>query len=189
MKRMVFIAILIFVFLPLQTSFATSNVAFAQESSEDVLPASTVIEYQLPYPGLLPDSPLYFLKVVRDKIVGFLIFDPFKKAEFYLLTADKRLGAGISLVNKRFGKEDLAASTISKGENYFGEAISKVREAKRQGMETKDILRKMSLAAKKHQEVLKELERKVPQNKKEGFKILQKRADDFEKEVNELILR
>lgn len=163
---------------------------FAQEASPSGLSLSpTPVEYQLPYPGLLPDSPLYFLKVTRDRIVSFLIFDPLKKAEFYLLTADKRLGAGLSLVNKKQGKEDLAASTISKGENYFGKTISKVREAKKQGMETKDILRKMSLAAKKHKEVLKELERKAPQNKKEGFKNLQKRVDDFEKEVNELILK
>lgn len=186
MKKYFWLILLVFIFL-----LGFKSISFAQEpsqeSSEDVLPASTVIEYQLPYPGLLPDSPLYFLKVARDRIVSFLIFDPLKKAEFDLLTADKRLGAGLSLVNKKQEKDDLAVSTISKGENYFEEAISKIKEAKRQGIETKEFLRKMSLAAKKHLEVLKQLEGKAPPNKKEGFKNLQKRVEDFEKEVNALI--
>ncbi|HSW97310.1 MAG TPA: hypothetical protein VLF89_05800, partial [Candidatus Saccharimonadales bacterium] len=34
------------------------------------------IQYDLPYPGLLPDNPLYSLKVLRDKIVEFFISDP-----------------------------------------------------------------------------------------------------------------
>ena len=31
------------------------------------------IAYNLPYPGLLPDNPLYLAKVVRDRIADFLI--------------------------------------------------------------------------------------------------------------------
>lgn len=174
MKKTVFlIFLLIFFFLSSQTSLAKSD--------------PTPVEYQLPYPGLLPDSPLYFLKAIRDKISGFLISDPLNKAEFDLLQADKRLNAGVYLLNKKKAKEGLAQSTISKGENYFEEALGKVREAKKQGMNTEPALRKLSLAAKKHQEVLKNLENKAPRNLKKSFSELRKRVADFEKQVNLLL--
>ena len=49
--------------------------------------------YLLPYPGMLPDNPLYMLKAMRDRVINFLIADSQKKAEFYLLQSDKRLNA------------------------------------------------------------------------------------------------
>lgn len=186
MKKASFLLIFVlaFFFLGSQASLAQSDI------SKDAVPLSpTPVEYQLPYPGLLPDNPLYFLKVARDRIIGFLISDPLKKAEFNLLTADKRLNAGVYLFNSRQGKEDLVLSTISKGENYFEESIIKAREAKKQGMDTVNILRRLSLSAKKHQEVLKELEAKSPKNKKQGFILLEKRVEDFEKTIDELILK
>src|SRR3989337_1880549 len=51
------------------------------------------IDYYLPYPGLLPDHPLYWLKMVRDRVRLWLAFNQVKKAELLLLYADKRLGA------------------------------------------------------------------------------------------------
>ncbi|MBI3576483.1 hypothetical protein HY086_00365, partial [Candidatus Gottesmanbacteria bacterium] len=58
------------------------------------------VEYLLPYPGILPDNPLYFLKAARDKIIEFLIADPVRKAEFYILQSDKRLGMTSMLLEK-----------------------------------------------------------------------------------------
>src|SRR3989304_6415715 len=55
------------------------------------------IVYQLPYPGILPDHPLYTLKAVRDRIQVFLTRDNLKKAEIYLLYSDKRLAMGQEL--------------------------------------------------------------------------------------------
>ena len=46
--------------------------------------------YNLPYPGLLPDNPLYITKIMRDKITDFLTRDNLKKAELYLLYSDKK---------------------------------------------------------------------------------------------------
>lgn len=141
-------------------------------------------DYQLPYPGILPDSPLYFLKTTRDKIVSFLISDSLKKAEFDVLQADKRLQAGVKLIEK--GKEDLAEETISKGENYFEEAVSKIEEAKREGKDVKPLLETMSASVKKHQEVVGQLQKKA--GKKKGqFAQIYKRLVSFEKKVDLLI--
>ncbi len=56
----------------------------AENAKENVKKFS---EYALPYPGILPDNVLYNLKVFRDKVFEFLIIDPVKKADFYLLQA------------------------------------------------------------------------------------------------------
>lgn len=84
--------------------------------------------YQFPWPGILPDSPLYKLKVLRNKIIPRLIISPVKRIEFDLLMADKTLYAGKLLLEK--GKVALAAETALKGENYFSILVSEYRTAR-----------------------------------------------------------
>src|SRR5436190_18380171 len=79
--------------------------------------APAEVEYELSYPGVLPDNPLYLIKAARDRMVSFLITDPIKKIEFNLLTSDKRIYASKLLSDK--GKFDLAISTLSKSNNYL----------------------------------------------------------------------
>jgi len=183
-------------FSPLSGIFATFmklNVALAQEElfiKEATVSAETKTtksaQYELPYPGILPDNPLYSLKMLRDRIVDFLVSDSLKKAQFDLLQADKRLNTGIYLVQKGKDKYSLAESTISKGENYFEEAIKNVREAKKQRMDTNDMVRRLSDSSYKHQEVLTMLRNKAPKDLKESFMSLEKRAKDIGKQVESL---
>ncbi len=187
-KRFIYLFISSLIFL---LSFASFNLTFAQEiasEEETASPSSETkeIKYELPYPGLLPDSPLYFLRILRDRIVSFLISDPLKKSEFNLLQADKRLNAGIYLVNSSQNKDEkinLAISTISKAENYFHEALQKVKEAKSQGMDVSKILIKMKDSSKKHKQELKNLKQKVPSKFKEDFGREEKRVEGFEKDL------
>ena len=178
MRKICIVAFSLLIFL---LSF---NISFAQELSPTPTPQ---VNYELPYPGLLPDNPLYFLRVIRDKTAGFLISDPLKKAEFDLLQADKRLNAGVYLFNK--GKISLALSTISKAENYFEQAIGKVKEARLEGMEINRITRKLIDSSKKHQEELNALEKKSQSSFKESFGLQNKRAEAFEKEAIALTLK
>lgn len=178
MQKICLLAFSLLVFL---FSFSAS---FAEVSSPTPTPK---VNYELPYPGLLPDSPIYFLKIIRDKTVNFLISDPKKKAEFYLLQADKRLNAGIYLFNK--GKVSMSLSTISKAENYFEQALQKIKEAKGQGMETTEITNKLIDVTKKHQEVLKSLEKKSPKNFKSNFNQELQRVDKFAEEAIALTLK
>ncbi|MBI4084611.1 MAG: hypothetical protein HY431_01770 [Candidatus Levybacteria bacterium] len=141
------------------------------------------VEYTLPYPGILPDNPFYFLKMLRDRFVGFLISDPLKKAEFNLLQADKRLASAIYLM-QRPDKASLAEQTISKGENYFEEAVNKVREAKGEGMDTKDIERRLVSASRKHLQVLSNLEKKLKVQEREKFIQLEKRIQKIQIDAN-----
>lgn len=135
------------------------------------------IKYELPYPGLLPDHPLYFLRIIRDRSIEFLISDSLKKAEFNLLQADKRLNAGIYLFKK--GKISEALSTISKAENYFEKSIEKTKEAEKQGMDVKDIKRRLADAVQKHQEELEKLLARTDKKFKGNFEKEHKRLIIF----------
>lgn len=177
MKRVLLISLII-IFLFSTKVFALGNAATQTAD----LSVNMEVNYDLPYPGLLPDNPLYVLKTMRDKTVSILITDPLKKAAFDLLQADKRLAAGMMLIqnSKNFV---LAEQTISKGENYFDDAIIKIREAKKQGMGINDIRSKMANAAEKHKQVITDLIKKVPDKNKPGFILLQKRIINIQKEL------
>lgn len=177
MKRLIFFLIFIFTFL-----FITSS-SFAQQSSMSLQQSSQSsemkIDYQLPYPGLLPDSPFYFFRALRDRIVSFLITDPIKKAEFNLLQTDKRISAGLLLAKEK--KYELANTTISKALNYFEEALSKTKEAKKEGQPVKDMAARLYLSSLKQQEVLKDLISKTSGKIKEIFLEELKRAEELGK--------
>ncbi len=164
--------------------FSHSSYAAEEKMSKEISPTPTIIEYQLPYPGLLPDNPLYFFKTIRDRIVSLLIADPFKKSEFNLLQADKRLSTGMYLFEK--GKKTLAETTISKGENYFQEALTQAEKATREGKDTKDLIRRLSEAYAKHKEVLTNIVDKSPKDLKENFMVIDKKVAGFEKRVSSL---
>lgn len=168
---------------------STAVIAFAQEksaqdSTASATPTPEVIEYQLPYPGILPDSPLYIFKTARDRIVAFLISDPLKKAEFDLLQGNKRLNAGAILFKKGQDKEELAQSTISKGENYFESSIQNLQLAKKQGMNTDEMQKKLSLAVLKHKQVIEDLGNKASKSLAQRFEDLERRVGKLEQQVD-----
>lgn len=142
--------------------------SFAKEELVSTTPTPTpvpIIKYDLPYPGMLPDSPFYKLKVLRDKIMLILIQDPMKKVEFHLLLADKRISMSKLLVGK--GKIELAKETALKGENEYTliTFLLKDKELK----PSKQLFERLQNAALKHQEVLNEIIMKVSEKDKKAF--------------------
>ena len=118
--------------------------------------------YNLPYPGLLPDSPLYITKIVRDKITDFLTRDNLKKAELYLLYSDKRTSMSLVLASK--GKSQLAIDTFVKGEKYFLKIPELLRSAKKQGAQApSSFVETLKLSNAKHKELIEELIKILPQ--------------------------
>lgn len=113
-------------------------------------------DYVLPYPGILPDHPLYNLKRLRDYILDRLIVDPVRKAEFHILQADKRLNMGIFLTTK--GNATLAEESISKGEKYMHRAVFGLLEVKSSGkLPPAHIVERLEKSLEKHLEVLSEM--------------------------------
>lgn len=125
-------------------------------------------EYLLPYPGVLPDHPLYALKVIRDRILDVLIVDPVRKAEFYLLQGDKRLNMSIFLVAQ--GKPVLAEQVVSKGEKYMMQAVHGLAAVKASGKEVPGyMMDRLEKSLAKHVEELEALITKTNDPAKAGL--------------------
>jgi len=140
--------------------FVTYFVLGASESL--VKTTQEKVVYNLPYPGLLPDSPLYLTKMVRDRIVDFLTRDNLKKAELYLLYSDKRIVMSLLLARK--GKSQLAIDTFAKGEKYFLKIPNLLKSAKKQGGQApSNFIETLKLSNAKHKELIEELIKILPQ--------------------------
>jgi hypothetical protein len=165
---------------------------FAQSDSSQsagFVPTPTPpITYTLPFPGILPDNPLYPLKMLRDRIVLFLIADPVKRARFNLLQADKRLQAGLYLYRHDKKKAALALSTMEKGANYFGQALSQTRDLKRTKVDITDLTNTLENAARKHEQILTQFIPTLPHDKQAEGRTLLKTMQDYQKQVDGLIL-
>lgn len=143
------------------------------------------VSYELAYPGMLPDNPLYFLKTFRDAVVKFLISDPLKKAEFNVLTANKRAYASLLLAEKK--ETDLAIETISKSNNYLHEAAVSLSEAKKKKMDINSILDNLDKSVKKHRQVFsQQIMPIIPENMTEDLERELNRLSEIEKLVNAL---
>lgn len=167
--------------------FSSAAVSFAKDSvKEDIIStpsSSKTMDYALPYPGLLPDNPLYVLKAVRDRIVETLISDPIKKANFELLQSDKRLNEGFFLFKKGESKYSLGESTISKGENYFEKGIDEIEKAKKRGTDLSDAPQRFYLSSVKQREIIKSLIKKSRGNIRQRLQKDDERMEEFEKEL------
>lgn len=130
---------------------ATNSSADAQEEVTE-----TKAEYTLPYPGILPDHPLYFLKKLRDQIMERLIADPIRKMEFYMLQADKSINTGVFLAAKQ--NESLTAEAVLRGKAFVSQAIESASALKAEGKEVPPyLIERFGNALAKYQEVLGQL--------------------------------
>lgn len=163
---------LVFFLFILFASFFLYILVLAEEKTDLSLSEIKIegkeVLYQLPYPGLLPDHPFYFIKAIRDRFLDFLTRDNLKKAELYLLYSDKRLNMARGLSEK--GKWSLMISTASKGEKYSLKMIDYLKRAKKQGSApTNDFLLKAKLSNEKHREILENLLKETPQGERQGL--------------------
>ncbi len=109
-------------------------------------------DYYLPYPGILPDSPIYKFKMVRDRVALWLTFDELGKAKKELLYANKRIGAAVALADG--GKKVLAVSTATKAEKYLESAMARVDKLLAAGVDAKSLKLELEKATVKHKEIL-----------------------------------
>lgn len=179
------IVVLLFFLLPGLTVAVTEE----QQTGTMLPKEQSQVDYFLPYPGLLPDSPLYFLKILRDRAVGFLISDPLKKADFAILQGDKRLQGGIFLLQKDKTKEKLAITSMLKGENYMVDAIGFIQDAKILRKDTNTIIQKMQLSTKKHVEVIITLQKQLSAKEKNLLNPVLKKAIENEKKASAIKLK
>lgn len=157
MLKKIAVPVVLFLFLIIVPPFF-----YLFDYSQSISITDKKVVYELPYPGLLPDHPLYFFKVSRDRILEFATRDYLKKAELYLLFSDKRVRMAESLTKK--GKHELAATTFAKAEKYFLKIIDLLRQSKSQGVgASQEFVERLSQSNAKHKEVLQQLLKEFPQ--------------------------
>lgn len=135
-------------------------IGFSGVQAQEII-TETKVDYYLPYPGILPDHPLYWLKMVRDRVQLWLVTDNLQRAEKLLLYADKRLGAGWALIEGN--KQDLGITTLTKAEKYLEQAVNLAQKLGEGEAEVK-FKAKLAKAIKKHEEVLNLIEGKTEPN-------------------------
>lgn len=161
MKKFVFVAgILSFAFIILFVSiFNSSSITYSLSSTPPqptTNPAIPEINYILPYTGnILPDSPFWGLKALRDKLWFSVTPSHLRRAELALLFADKRLVMSQKLFER--GETDIAISTFTKAEKYLPIAVAEEEIARPQGENTSEFLSKLAMAALKHKEIAENL--------------------------------
>ncbi len=124
------------------------------------------VEYMLPYPGILVDNPLYFLKRFRDQMLEKLIVDPVRKAEFHILQADKFLNMGVFLSSQ--GKSSPAGTVITQAETYMKQAVDELIVIRGNGTQIPGwVVDRLEKSTAKHIEVLEEMLTKIDASQKE----------------------
>ncbi|OGG04141.1 hypothetical protein A2Z33_03190 [Candidatus Gottesmanbacteria bacterium RBG_16_52_11] len=84
--------------------------------------ASDLAGYPLPYPGILPDHPLYFLKQLRDFILEHAVSDPDKRVEFHILQSDKNLVMAMEMADLgkwQYAERAAAAAASHRNKAYL----------------------------------------------------------------------
>ncbi len=121
-------------------------------------------ETELPSPGLLPDSPFYFLETIAEWIGTFFTFGDLKKAERYATLAAERLAEVQAVVEK--GKPEFAEKTLARYENQLNNSIALAKKAQVKGQSTEKVMAKIGKTTSVHLEVLAEVYEKVPEQAK-----------------------
>lgn len=181
MKKIFFILIIcIFALINTRSVFAQElRVPVpAVEITPTKTPTPTIIEYNLPYHGILPTSPLYTLKLIKDGISDLLISDPLRKTSFYLLQADKRLSAVIVLYEE--GDEDLGEETLLNGIEYLEKSMTKLNEANEEQYNVEDVFGKIQTSVKKHKEVINGISENKNAKMTEKLQESKKRIEEIE---------
>jgi hypothetical protein len=146
--------------------------------------AFAVQEYQLPYPGILPNNILYPVKVVRDRMMEFFTRDPIKKSELYLLFADKRINMAQVI---RQTDWPLTEATVSKAEKYLLKLQDTLVAAKNIGLTpTVSFIKKAKLAGKTHLVIIQSLKKSAPVEFKKKFDASIKLNERFQNFANGL---
>ena len=126
---------------------------------------SLEIDYLMPFPGSIsPDSFLWPVKALRDRVWLSLTFDPAKKASVLLNNSDKR----IQMAQKLFeiGKPDLAVSTMTKAEKYLEEAVAEEKKARAQKIANYEFMQRLATSTLKHRQLLEEMLKIAPEDAK-----------------------
>lgn len=147
------------------TSVLSLTIFAADTNLKLPTPQPVSIHYDLAFPGILPDHPLYKFKVLRDKIILYFKGSGQDKVPFLLLQADKGISATAILVDK--GNFPLAANTLLKAEHNMTKLVGELQHFPTPP--STQLLDTLKTASKKHLEIINVLALRVPEEERKTF--------------------
>jgi|GEM_PF-4302734 len=112
-------------------------------------------------PGILPDSPWYFLKQWGEGIHMFVTFNDSKKAELEYTYTLRRYAEVQKLIKK--GKTDIAEKQVTKAEQKTKRLQQRIEKAVQVGSTNKDeLISKLESLQARHQDLMMSVYNKVP---------------------------
>jgi hypothetical protein len=138
----------------------TAIPAYAQD--QDVVSIGEVSD-----PGILPDSPFYFLKGWGRSIRSLFTFDALKKAELELKFANEDALAIEKLCDK--GECELAEKFCEKFQEQFQRTIQRMEKAKQKGKDVEALTERLKENHLRQQRILAEVLERAPEQAKEGI--------------------
>lgn len=136
----------------------SAALAHEEESHNDVV---------LVEAGILPDSPVYFVKRIFEGIGTFFTFNRDARVERYMFLAEKRLSEAHDLFDK--GKAELAQRTLEDYTETRGRAEAILKDLEERGRDVSELLKNIETAVSKHLIVLEDILERAPEAAKEGL--------------------
>ena len=125
-------------------------------------------EVALPDPGLLPDSPFYFLKRIFEEAGTLFVFSREARLDRFIALSERRLAEVRALFDKE--KTERALTALDR----YGRARTRVenqfRRVEERGDDTKDLAKKVEESIAKHVVVLEEVLKRAPEAATEGLR-------------------
>lgn len=157
----------------------------AVANSQTITVSEQKVVYNLPFPGILSDHPLYPVKRLRDSILIFTTRDTLKKAELYHHLADKQIAIAVQLEDK--GKEQLAVTEFKRSQELFSKIPALLKESKKQGVSpTNDFITKLYLSNSKHEELITDFLKKATQDNIDTLNDLLKQNKEIRSDIGKI---
>jgi hypothetical protein len=169
--------------LVISSFFVLFTLAAAQEATP-LLPTPSPVVYTLPYPGIMPNHPLYFLKALRDQLLMLLITEPVKKVEFRLLLAEKSLNTSIFLTQQH-NKQALAVKTLTQGSEYLKTAETLLAQAPTSSDRLNNVKDRFGKLLTKYTEVVRTLTPQFSDEYRQGLITIEQQLTTLSARVTE----
>jgi hypothetical protein len=183
MKKIFILLILLSFLFPLAISAQTVTLPMPSLTPTPIL-EPTSVNYDLPYPGILPGSPLYVFKSLRDKVLELVTVDPAKKSEFFLLQSDKFLSSSLLLFKE--GDTKLGEESLNKSQDSLEKAVEALILAKKSEKNINDMPSKIKTSAAKQKQEITNISENSTADKKDSFGQYLNKIKQIENRANSL---
>lgn len=148
----------------LAIGFVSVSIIFAQE---EATPPAETVEELIYTPKLLPDSPFYFLKGIKEKIELFLAQASEAQAEKYAELATRRVAEAKLMIHKN--KFQFVVKLLNEQQDYLQKAQEKIKEAQREAKDVQAVAAIVARATNQHLGVLADVYEQVPEPAQEAI--------------------